>query len=261
VTDLVSHLVGLELLAFEKISERSSPSTGIRSRISGGRTLFRAEVMPRREAKSLEALLSEFRRFRTAVIELVERGGNSSADGEEAYDFVVELCVTRFGQRVEQIEAWRNSGDIDPEIGSLEIHLNEAILKIDVADVVPGEFDVQALFLQSVGDYYSEDVAFWIGDKLIAGKSEGYEQLAGIIERAFIAIENGLGAVDSLRVVRNSCDLQGQFTTVWELAFRGSHWTRTRFGWRTTRLWKDHMVIAERIEKFPGLGFEFGALR
>jgi hypothetical protein len=265
VTDLLSHLVGLELLAFKKISARSSPFSRIWSRTSEAQAQSLADVVRPKEGKSVDVLLSEFRVFRRAIIEWVEWGGKSSAGGEPAYGLVVELSVARFEQHVAQIEAWRDSDavrmGIHSETDSRELRLNEAILEIAKIEVILRNFDVQALLLGSVGDYYSEEAAFWIGDELIAGKRRSYERLAAIVEPAFMAIKIGMGGAGSLRVVKNSYDLQGQFTTLWEVTLVGSPPVGMTLQWRTTRLWKEGKVIAERVEEFPGLVFAHGTSR
>ena len=61
---------------------------------------------------------------------------------------------------------------------ALELELNEAIVELGRTDFLLANFDLQALFVESLGKYYSEDVALWLQDKLTEGKLASFRRMA-----------------------------------------------------------------------------------
>ena len=49
---------------------------------------------------------------------------------------------------------------------ALESELNDAMVELSDTDFLLANFDLQTLFLDSLGKYYSEDVVLWFQDEL-----------------------------------------------------------------------------------------------
>jgi len=80
--------------------------------------------------------------------------------------------------------------------------------------------------------------------------------LAVQIESLITLFETGIAKVESLRVEQTVIDNEGQITTLWELTLVGPYINPQPLRWKTTRLWKNGMVVAERIRDFDALRTE-----
>jgi len=80
--------------------------------------------------------------------------------------------------------------------------------------------------------------------------------LAVQIESLITLFETGIAKVESLRVEQTVIDNEGQITTLWELTLVGPYINPQPLRWKTTRLWKNGMVVAERIRDFNALRTE-----
>jgi hypothetical protein len=141
--------------------------------------------------------------------------------------------------------------DMRARVDALESELNKAIIELSGTDFLLGNFDLQALFLESVGKYYSEDVVLWLQDKLTHGKMALFERMAGAVEPIYTFFEMGMASIDTFRVTRVYNGLQGDVIAEWVAVLGGLHSTRTPIRWRTSRVWKDRVVVAERLDSLP----------
>jgi hypothetical protein len=253
ISGLVSHLIKNEFLALNEACERLA---GSEKQSSGGerRTRF---VERRRQAdpnRSIESLLGEFEVVRSAIIRLVEQGA-----GKNAHGTLAEVCVARFNEHIEQIERWRGSqlagfSAIRLRAEALEPELNAAILEIAKEDFLLDNFDLQSLFSESLNRYYSDEVVLWLGTELTNGKQAAFQRLADALEPVHTVLEMGLGCVDVFRVVSSFQDSQGDLISEWEAVLGGPYSTGAAISWRTVRVWKQRVVIAERIEGLTSVG-------
>ncbi len=253
ISGLVSHLIKNEFLALNEACERLA---GAEKQSSGGerRTRF---VERRRQAdpnRSIESLLAEFEVVRSAIIRLVEQGA-----GKNPHGTLAEVCVARFNEHIEQIERWRGSqlagfSAIRLRAEALEPELNAAILEIAKEDFLLDNFDLQSLFSESLNRYYSDEVVLWLGTELTNGKQAAFQRLADALEPVHTVLEMGLGCVDVFRVVSSFQDSQGDLISEWEAVLGGPYSTGAAISWRTVRVWKQRVVIAERIEGLASLG-------
>ena len=254
ISELVSHLIKNEFLALSEACERLAASEKQSSGVER-RTRF---VQRRQQAdpnRSIESLLAEFEVVRSAIIRLVEQGAGNKAH----YGTLAEVCVARFNEHIEQIERWRDSQVVGfsamrLRAEALEPELNAAILAIGKEDFLLGNFDLQSLFSVSLNRYYSDEVVLWLGTELTNGKQAAFQHLADALEWMHTVLEMGLGCIDVFRVVSSFQDSQGDFVSEWEAVFGGPYSTGAAIHWRTTRVWKQRVVIAERIEGLPSVG-------
>ena len=107
---------------------------------------------------------------------------------------------------------------------------------------------MQSLFSESLNRYYSDEVVLSLGTELTNGKQASFQRLADALESVHTVLEMGLGCVDVFRVVSSFQDSQGDFISEWEAVFGRPYSTGAAIHWRTVRVWKQRVVIAERIE-------------
>ncbi len=248
ISMLVSRLIRNEFLALKEAYERLSGSEGKQFSGVEQRTRF---VQRGRQAdpRSIESLLAEFEVGRSAIIRLVEQGAGNNAH----YGTLAEICVARFNEHIKQIERWRGSqlvgfSGIRLRAEALEPELNAAILEIGKEDFLLDNFDLQSLFSESLNRYYSDEVVLSLGTELTNGKQASFQRLADALESVHTVLEMGLGCVDVFRVVSSFQDSQGDFISEWEAVFGRPYSTGAAIHWRTVRVWKQRVVIAERIE-------------
>lgn len=139
---------------------------------------------------------------------------------------------------------------------SREGQLNEALLDFCHTDFMTGCFDLALLAAQAFDPFYSHDVAFWVGHDLFIGSDNAWRSLGVQIEPLITLFEMGIAKVESLRVDQTVIDNEGQITTLWELTLVGPYINPQPLRWKTTRLWKNGMVVAERIREFDALRTE-----
>jgi hypothetical protein len=139
---------------------------------------------------------------------------------------------------------------------SREGQLNEALLDFYHTDFMTGCFDLALLAAQAFDPFYSRDVVFWVGHDLFIGSDNAWRSLAVQIEPLITLFETGIAKVESLRVEQTVIDNEGQITTLWELTLVGPYINPQPLRWKTTRLWKNGMVVAERIREFDALRTE-----
>jgi hypothetical protein len=137
---------------------------------------------------------------------------------------------------------------------AVETELNAAILGIGKEDFLLDNFDLQSLFSETLNRYYSDDVVLWLDTELTNGRQAVFQRLADALEWAHTVLEMGLGCVDVFRVVSTFQDSQGDFISEWEAVFGGPYSSGAAIRWRTTRVWKQRVVIAERIEGLESAG-------
>jgi hypothetical protein len=139
---------------------------------------------------------------------------------------------------------------------SREDQLNKALLDFCHTDFMTGPFDLALLAAQAFDPFYSDDVAFWVGHDLFVGGDEAWGSLAVQIEPLITLFEMGIAKVESLGVEQTIIDHEGQISTLWELTLVGPNVNPQPLRWKTTRLWKDGMVVAERIHEFNAVRTE-----
>ena len=137
---------------------------------------------------------------------------------------------------------------------ALETELNAVILEIGKEDFVLENVDLQSLFSESLTRYYSDDVVLWLGSELTNGKKAAFQRLADVLEPVHTVLEMGVGCVDVFRVVSSFEDSEGDFVSEWEAVLGGPYSTGAAIRWRTVRVWKQRVVIAERIEALESVG-------
>jgi len=135
---------------------------------------------------------------------------------------------------------------------ALETELNPVILEIGKEDFLLGNFDLQSLFSEPLNRYYSDEVVLWLGSELTSGKQAAFQRLADLLEPVHTVLEMGLGCVDVFRVVSSFRD--GDLISEWEAVLGGPYSTGAAIRWRTVRVWKQRVVIAERIEALESVG-------
>jgi hypothetical protein len=204
--------------------------------------------------RSIESLLAEFEVVRSAIIRLVDQGAGNNAH----YGTLAEICVGRFNEHIEQIERWRGSQLVgfSParlRAEALEAELNAAILEIGKEDFLLENFDLQSLFYK-VNRCYSDEAVLWLGTELTNGKQAAFQRLAEALEPVHTVLEMGVGCVDVFRVVSSFQDSQGDLISEWEAVLGGPYSTGAAIRWRAVRVWKQRVVIAERIEGLASVG-------
>src|SRR6266436_8301216 len=247
ISMLVSHLIRNEFLALNKARERlageEEQSSGLEQR---NRFVERRRLA---DPRSIESLLAEFEVVRSAIIRLVEQGAGNSPH----YGTLAEICVARFNQHIEQIERWRGSQLVGfsatrLRAEALEPELNAAVLEVGKQDFLLANFDLQSLFSEFLNRYYSDEVVLWLGTELSNGKQAAFQRLADVLEPVHTVLEMGVGCIDVFRVVSSFQDFQGDLVSEWEAVLGGPYSTGAAIRWRTVRVWKQRVVIAERIE-------------
>lgn len=134
---------------------------------------------------------------------------------------------------------------------ALESELNDAIVVLSGTEFLLADFDLEALFLDCLSKYYSEDVVLWFQDKLTQGKQASFQRMAGALELIHMLFEIGMATIKTFRVTATHEGPQGEFNSDWEVVLDGAQMTRIPIRWRTTRVWKGQSVVAERIHSLP----------
>jgi hypothetical protein len=134
-----------------------------------------------------------------------------------------------------------------------EDQLNKALVDFCHTDFMTSPFDFALLAAQAFDRFYSDDVAFWVGHDLFVGTDDAWRSLAVQIEPFITVFEMGIAKVESLQVEQTVIDHEGQISTLWELTLVGPYVNPQPLGWKTTRLWKNGMVVAERIDEFNAI--------
>jgi hypothetical protein len=134
---------------------------------------------------------------------------------------------------------------------ALEPELNDAIVVLSGTDFLFADVDLEALFLDCLGKYYSEDVVLWFQDQLTQGKQASFQRMAGAVELIHMLFETGMATIETFRVTAIHQGPHGEFNSDWEMVLDGAHITGTPIRWRTTRVWKGQSVVAERIHSLP----------
>ena len=254
ISELVSHLIENEFLALNEACEQLAASEKQSSGVERGMGF----VQRRKQAdpnRSIESLLAEFEVVRSASIRFVEQGSGNNAD----YGTLAEICVARFNEHIEQIERLRGSqlvgfSGIRLRAEALESELNAAILEIGKEDFLLGNFDLHSLFSEPLNRYYSDEFVLWLESELTSGKQAAFRRLADLLEPVHTVLEMGLGCVDVFRVVSSFQDSKGDLISEWEAVLGGPYSTGAAIRWRTVRVWKQRVVIAERIEGLASVG-------
>src|SRR5712675_2457046 len=247
ISELVSHVIKNEFLALNEACERLAASENQSSGVER-----RRQADPNRP---IESLLAEFEVVRSAIIRLVEQGAGNNA----RYGTLADICVARFNEHIEQIERWRGSQLVGfsatrRRAEALEPELNAAILEIGKENFLLENFDLQSLFSESLNRYYSDEVVLWFGSELTMGKQAAFQRLADVLEPVHTVLEVGVGCVDVFRVVSSFQDSQGDLISEWQAVLGGPYSTGAAIRWRTVRVWKQRVVIAERIEGLASVG-------
>jgi hypothetical protein len=94
----------------------------------------------------------------------------------------------------------------------------------------------------------------WLGTELTNGKQAAFQRLGHVLEPVHTVLEMGMARVDVLRVVSSFQDSQGDLISEWEAVLGGSYSNGAAIRWRTVRVWKQRVVIAERIEGLASVG-------
>jgi hypothetical protein len=121
--------------------------------------------------------------------------------------------------------------------------LNAAVLEVGKEDFLLRNFDLPSLFSESLNRYYSDEVVLWLGTELTNGKQAAFQRLADVLEPVHTVLEMGV-CVDVLRVVSSFQDSQGDLISGWEAVLGGPYSTGAAIRWRTVRVWKQRVVIA-----------------
>jgi hypothetical protein len=249
ISTVVSRLISNEFLALEEVREARSRSEGKQSTGVQPRTWFVERTLRADSHRSIDSMLAEFDVVRSAIIHMLKQGVGNQGQ----YRALTEACVTRFNEHIEQIERWRASQLVGfsptrlrPE--ALESELNAAILEIAQEHFLLDNFDLKSLFSESLSRYYSDEVVSWLGAELTNGRHALFQRLADVLEPVHTFLEMGMACVGLFRVLSSSQDSQGGSISDWEAVLGGPYSTGAAIRWRTVRVWKQRVVIAERIE-------------
>lgn len=256
VMEVLSEIVTTEFLALTEVSDRLPGLPTNQLPTPDGGTRVPPGTHDPAANRSIESLLGEFELLRSAMVRRVESRRPHSANVDAQYRYVADVCVTRFNERVEEIERWRNSEVVGFSAERLraearEPELNAAIIDLSREDFLAALLDLQVLFSSLLGSYYSDDLVLFLGTDLTNGKPAVFERMAHAFEPVYMLLEMGMAFVSSFRVISMFQDAQGNFVSHWEAVLGGSYATGNPLRWRTIRVWKDGMVIAERIESIP----------
>ncbi|MGC2768119.1 MAG: hypothetical protein WB607_21630 [Candidatus Acidiferrum sp.] len=190
--------------------------------------------------------------LRSAIIRRTE--GREPQGAKHAY--VVNVCVTRFNEQIDEIERWRSSEIVGFSAARLraearEAELNQAIVDLSREDFLAGDFDLKSLFSLLFDRFYSEDFVLWLGAGEANGRTAAFQRMANVLEPINTLLEMGLASIVSFRATASVQDAEGNFITDWETLLGGTYSTGKAVRWRTVRAWRSRMVIAERIEDLP----------
>ncbi len=105
VMDLLSEIVTNEFLALMEVSDRLPGLPMDHLANADGRIPIASGAKKAAANKSVENLLTEFGVLRSAIIRRTE--GREPQGAKHAY--VVNVCVTRFNEQIDEIERWRSS--------------------------------------------------------------------------------------------------------------------------------------------------------
>ena len=256
VIDVLSEIVRTEIYALAEVFERApglpmnhSTNVDARARIGLGKLQVATNG-------SIRDLLGDFRVLRSVLIRHVEGQRSHDAKVESECRYLADSCVTKFNERVEEIERRRSSKIVGFRAGlhraeSREGELNQAIVDLSREDFLIGNFDLKSLFLLSFDQFYSDDCVLWLGTEEAIGKTAGFERMAEVLEPFFTLFEMGMAFVESFRITARLEDAEGNFITDWATTLGGTYSTGVAVNWRTIRAWKNRVVIAERIEDLP----------
>src|SRR6266404_1966821 len=92
------------------------------------------------------------------------------------------------------------------------------------------------------------------GDRIMELRQAAFQRLADLLEPVHTVLEMGLGCVDIFRVVSSFQDSQGDLISEWEVVLGGPYSTGVVIRWRTLRVWKQRVVLAERMEALESVG-------
>jgi hypothetical protein len=256
VMDVLSEIVATEFLALMEFSDRLPGLPLNHWANADGRTPIASGTEQPVASESVENLLTEFGVLRSAVIRRVEERPSESTKVDAKYEYVAEVCVTRFNEQIKEIERWRSSEIVGFSAGRLraearEAELNQAIVDLSREDFLAGNFDLKSLFSLSLDRFYSEDVVLWLGTEETNGRAAAFQRMVDVLAPIYTLLEMGMAFVESFRMTASSQDPEGNFTTDWETVLGGTYSTGIALRWRTVRAWKSRMVIAERIEDLP----------
>jgi hypothetical protein len=254
VVDLLSKIVTKEFLALMEVSDRL-PSLPMNVS-ANGRTLTTSSAGKDAANKSVENLLAEFDVLRSAVIRRIEGRKPQTPEFDGKYDYVADVCVTRFNERIDEIERWRSSEIVGFSATRLraearEAELNQTIVDLSREDFLAGNFDLKSLFSLLFDRFYSEDFVLWLGAGEANGQTAAFQRMADVLEPVNTLFEMRLASIESFRATAGAQDTEGNFLTDWETVLGGTYATGRPVRWRTVRAWKGRMVIAERIEDLP----------
>jgi hypothetical protein len=146
VMDLLSEIVTNEFLALMEVSDRLLGLPMDHLANADGRIPIASGAKKAAANKSVENLLTEFGVLRSAIIRRTE--GREPQGAKHAY--VVNVCVTRFNEQIDEIERWRSSEIVGFNAARLraearEAELNQAIVDLSREDFLAGDFDLKSL--------------------------------------------------------------------------------------------------------------------
>ena len=256
VADLLSEIVSKEFLALMEVSDRlpSLPMNLLAN--ADGQIPIAPGAKKAAANKSVENLLTEFGVLRSAIIRRTEGRKPHGAEFDAKYAYVVDVCVTRFNEQIDEIERWRSSEIVGFSAARLraearEAELNQAIVDLSREDFLAGNFDLKSLFSLLFDRFYSEDFVLWLGAGEANGRTAAFQRMANVLEPINTLLEMGLASIVSFRATASAQDAQGNFITDWETVLGGTYSTGKAVRWRTVRAWRSRMVIAERVEDLP----------
>ena len=132
-----------------------------------------------------------------------------------------------------------------------ELELSKAIVELGRTDFLLANFDLQDSFVWFLGKYYCPDVALWFQDELTQGKLASLRRMADAVEPIHNLLEIGMASIDEFRVTSLHLSQQGEHSADWEAVLGGTNTTGVPIRWRTNRVWKGGLVVAEFIRSLP----------
>jgi hypothetical protein len=179
VMDLLSEIVTNEFLALMEVSDRLLGLPMDHLANADGRIPIASGAKKAAAIKSVENLLTEFGVLRSAIIRRTE--GREPQGAKHAY--VVNVCVTRFNEQIDEIERWRSSEIVGFSAARLraearEAELNQAIVDLSREDFLAGDFDLKSLFSLLFDRFYSEDFVLWLGAGEANGRTAAFQCMA-----------------------------------------------------------------------------------
>lgn len=256
IVDLLSEIVTKEFMALKEVSDRLPSLLMNLLANAGDGTPAASGTDEAVRDKSVKNLLAEFEILRSALIRRVEERGSHRPNFDAKHGYVEDLCVTRFNEQIDEIECWRSSQIVGFSAARLraearDAELNQAIVGLSREDFLTGIFDLNSLFTVQFGRLYSEDLVLWICAEESIGRATAFQRMAAVLEPMHTLLEMGLASIASFRATGTAQDIEGNFTTDWEVVFGGAYSTAIPVRWRTVRAWKSRQVVAERIEELP----------